>query len=259
MTTKKSGFTLVELLVVIAVVSILAGLLLPALQKARESARTVSCLSNVKQMLLGAILYGNDNDDCLPGSWVGANAQDTSGIKINLTTPDVNVWWHDADITPALKDQNWMYQVWKSAGVDKTAFVCPGKPLNSTGAADVNFSNKEYMVGYSTPARFWIMRSTKALRPTNQVIVMDSPIQQGYYLTTPSPKLAAVPSAGSGHFSLPKYHAGIWNLGFIDGHAGNEKGPKLDLMVIDAAANDDYAFMFTNATSYADIPTTSFH
>src|SRR5688500_1245440 len=62
----RAGFSLVELLVVCGIIAIVIGILLPALNKARESARRAACLNNVRQLATAALVYVTDNKDYLP-------------------------------------------------------------------------------------------------------------------------------------------------------------------------------------------------
>jgi len=75
---ERRGFTLVELLVVIGIMSLLIALLLPALGRARAQAKTIKCLSNLRQVGLALMMYSNDNHNWVPEDFIYADPASTS-------------------------------------------------------------------------------------------------------------------------------------------------------------------------------------
>ncbi|NCA18135.1 MAG: DUF1559 domain-containing protein, partial [Betaproteobacteria bacterium] len=148
---KKSGFTLIELLVVIAIIGTLVGLLLPAVQSAREAARKSQCGNNVKQQALGAANYYSANlkwPTCGEGKVYGQIVTSTSGSSYADGTDTMNTESFQVQILPFI-DQAGIASRWQpklpywdsSAGPDGTSsnqllaatkigtFLCPSNSL----------------------------------------------------------------------------------------------------------------------------------
>ncbi len=192
------GFTLIELLVVIAIIAILAAILFPVFARAREKARQTSCLSNVKQLTLGALMYVQDYDECLFGHIQGTR---------NTFYPPVE---------PFL---NWSQQVHpyvKNAQI----FTCPSNPT-----AGWTFTPKDYYFGYGM--NYWMTYyyyySTGAMsyiqKPAETIWFTDC----NYYVVYPTCYLATYPTnptyGVNGTARLQLRHNGGVNVGFLDGHA----------------------------------------
>ncbi len=149
----RSGFTLVELLVVMAVIGLLVGLLLPAVQAAREAARRAKCLNNLKQIGLALHNY-HDARHVFPPAYVGDSY--TTGSAFGASYPDGNgngptgfAW--GAFILPFIEEQNlydrfdfkspcWAPVNAAPAQIKVPLFLCP----SATGGDDV-FSVDQYV------------------------------------------------------------------------------------------------------------------
>ena len=139
---RRGGFTLIELLVVVAIIGVLIALLLPAVQKVRETSNRVRCLSNLKQMAIAAHHY-HDSNGRLPG------AVEISGAGGRYTTLFV-------ELLPFIEQQP-LYSQWNftnpganytgspsRAGMAIKTYVCPAAPLEPNPPASLPYALTTY-------------------------------------------------------------------------------------------------------------------
>ncbi len=114
----KRGFTLIELLVVIAIIAILAAILFPVFAQAREKAQQISCVSNLKQIILASQMYLQDYDQRFMSEWQSFdNGACTgcwpcqNGMCTGVTSPGMVGWYTGPKTNPNLYGLNWAYEM----------------------------------------------------------------------------------------------------------------------------------------------------
>jgi prepilin-type N-terminal cleavage/methylation domain-containing protein/prepilin-type processing-associated H-X9-DG protein len=220
----EEGFTLVELLVTIAVIGVLAGLLLPALAGAAGKAKRVTCFNGMRQWALGTRLYANDNDGILPREEAidGPNSWD-------MTTFDSNkdVWYN---CVPAELGVNSVSQYALSVATQMEfykdrLFTCPSAnfdPVASQTYPNFSISMNSKLINGDTNVSFNLVEDHNASL-TAMFVDSGVPGEPKFYKYQST--YNGQPKAFASRFSGRHGRAG--NIAFFDGHVQTMPGEKV--------------------------------
>ncbi|MFH1500099.1 MAG: DUF1559 domain-containing protein [Verrucomicrobiota bacterium] len=209
-----AGFTLVELLAVIAIVGVLVGILIPVVGSLRRSAQSSACVSNLRQIAVAMRLYAGDKGGMLP----------------TPVAPSPAVWPHNT----------WMYQINPYLEQKKSqdtgdhirliytgVFQCPGKP--DWDLSPVSEPKEAYRISYGMntfdarnegePTKHITRRLNMLQHPAKTMLVMDRPTFRADGTPNPSLGIYIINRGQLWHANA----RGLWhnnkdNVAFVDGH-----------------------------------------
>ncbi|OQA78860.1 MAG: hypothetical protein BWY31_04298 [Lentisphaerae bacterium ADurb.Bin242] len=221
----RKRFTLIELLIVISIIAILAGMLLPALNKAKQTAVGIQCLGQQKSIGIMLNSYCSDSNDILPLSNFLNPSWEAYTFQIKLSIQNYNVTYSEA-VSFALKTKRGKYP-----------WTCPADPKNwgdwNAGATNFlgNYSLNSDLLGYGndSPAdipKIKYMKSNMFKMPSQCGVLWDGPIPQpgeARYLhraTNRAQTQWQIDSIGCVDYSK---HNNKTNVLFFDGHAEAKK------------------------------------
>ncbi|MBI2949709.1 MAG: prepilin-type N-terminal cleavage/methylation domain-containing protein [Verrucomicrobia bacterium] len=212
------GFTLVELLVAVAILAILAGLLLPALSKAKSKAQALQCLNHLKQLGLSWTLYTQDHDDLVPPNSVENSSPGKSWVQGWLNFKDDHP--DNTNTAHLAASHLWPYhqslKIWRCPA-DRSFARYQG----ATYPRIRSYSMNPFLNPLCEPTPWRIMRKTTDLiepPPANTYVLLDEredSINDGVFnVDMGKESIADWPAS---------YHDGAGALFFADGHAEIKK------------------------------------